>query len=51
MKINPFIKLKVGRDLEEDVRRMAIARAAVGPDIAIAVDANQRWEVAVADFK
>jgi L-fuconate dehydratase len=43
-----FIKLKVGRDLEEDVRRMAIARAAVGPDIAIAVDANQRWEVAEA---
>jgi L-fuconate dehydratase len=43
-----FIKIKVGRDLEEDVRRMAIARAAVGPDIAIAVDANQRWEVAEA---
>src|SRR4029077_7738290 len=40
-----FIKLKVGRDLEEDVRRMAIARAAVGPDIAIAVNANQRWDV------
>ena len=27
---------------------MGIARAAVGPDIAIAVDANQRWEVAEA---
>ena len=42
------IKLKVGRDLDDDVRRLAIARAAVGPDIAIAIDANQRWDVAEA---
>ena len=40
-----MIKLKVGRDVEEDVRRMGIARACVGPDIDICVDANQRWEV------
>jgi L-fuconate dehydratase len=40
------IKLKVGGNLEDDVRRLGIARAAVGPDIAIAVDANQRWDVA-----
>lgn len=39
------IKLKVGTDLGDDVRRLAIAREAVGPDIAIAVDANQRWDV------
>jgi L-fuconate dehydratase len=39
------IKLKVGQDVEDDVRRLAIARSAVGPDIAIAVDANQRWEI------
>jgi L-fuconate dehydratase len=39
------IKLKVGRDLEEDVRRMAIARQTVGPDIGIAIDANQIWDV------
>jgi len=39
------IKLKVGADLEDDVRRLALARATVGPDISIAVDANQRWEV------
>ena len=38
------IKLKVGADLEEDVRRLDIARATVGPDIKIAIDANQRWE-------
>ena len=39
------IKLKVGGDLSDDVRRLGIARAAVGPDIRIAVDANQRWDV------
>lgn len=39
------IKLKVGADLDEDRRRLAIARSVVGPDIRIAVDANQRWEV------
>ena len=39
------IKLKVGGDAADDARRMALARAAVGPDIRIAVDANQRWSV------
>lgn len=39
------IKLKVGADLEDDLRRLAVARAAVGPDVRIAVDANQRWDV------
>ena len=43
-----LIKLKVGRDLDEDVRRMSIARAVVGPDVPIAIDANQRWEVSEA---
>ena len=41
----PQIKLKVGADLAEDRRRFAIARAAVGPDFPIAIDANQRWDV------
>ncbi|WP_424534964.1 L-fuconate dehydratase [Sphaerisporangium viridialbum] len=40
------IKLKVGADLDDDLRRMALAREAVGPGIRIAVDANQRWDVA-----
>ncbi|WP_327685085.1 enolase C-terminal domain-like protein [Streptomyces sp. NBC_00467] len=40
------IKLKVGGDLEDDIRRMKLARAAVGPSVRIAVDANQRWDVA-----
>jgi L-fuconate dehydratase len=39
------VKLKVGADLAEDVRRLGIARATVGPDIRIAIDANQRWDV------
>jgi L-fuconate dehydratase len=39
------IKLKVGADLDDDVRRLRLARETVGPDILIAVDANQRWEV------
>jgi len=42
------IKLKVGADLADDVRRLRAARAAVGPEILIAVDANQRWDVAQA---
>ena len=39
------IKLKVGADGDADARRLALAREAVGPDIRIAVDANQRWSV------
>ncbi|MEU1606980.1 enolase C-terminal domain-like protein [Micromonospora matsumotoense] len=40
-----LIKLKVGGDLTDDVRRMGIARQAVGPQIRLAVDANQIWGV------
>ena len=39
------IKLKVGADIDDDKRRLAIARRAVGPGFRIAVDANQRWDV------
>ncbi|MET0424949.1 MAG: enolase C-terminal domain-like protein [Actinoplanes sp.] len=42
------IKLKVGDNLDDDVRRMALARRTVGDGIRIAVDANQRWDVGVA---
>jgi len=42
------IKLKVGADLDDDVRRLALARETVGPDVKIAVDANQRWDVGTA---
>jgi L-fuconate dehydratase len=39
------IKIKVGRTIEDDVRRCRLAREAIGPDIAMAADANQRWDV------
>jgi L-fuconate dehydratase len=40
-----LIKLKVGADLADDIRRLSVARAAVGPDVPVAVDANQIWGV------
>jgi L-fuconate dehydratase len=39
------IKLKVGADLADDIRRCRTARAVIGPDIRMAIDANQRWNV------
>ncbi|MCC2028166.1 L-fuconate dehydratase [Microbacterium sp. YMB-B2] len=42
------IKLKVGDDLDDDIRRFRKAREVVGPDFPIAIDANQRWEVSEA---
>ncbi|MDT0269150.1 enolase C-terminal domain-like protein [Streptomyces sp. DSM 44915] len=42
------IKLKVGTDLAADVRRLRLARAAVGPGVRIGVDANQAWGVSQA---
>lgn len=39
------LKLKVGRDLADDVRRVRIAREVLGPDRHLMIDANQVWEV------
>ena len=39
------IKMKVGRDLEDDIRRLRIAREVIGPDRYLMIDANQVWEV------
>jgi L-fuconate dehydratase len=39
------IKLKVGASVDDDIRRMRLAREAVGPGIRIAIDANQAWGV------
>src|SRR5580704_6944164 len=39
------VKLKVGARLDDDLRRCAIARAAVGDEVRIALDANQVWDV------
>jgi len=39
------IKLKVGRDLADDKRRVTIAREVIGPQRHLMIDANQVWEV------
>jgi L-fuconate dehydratase len=38
-------KIKVGRDLDDDLRRAAIVRAEIGPDRKLMLDANQVWDV------
>jgi L-fuconate dehydratase len=38
-------KIKVGRDLKDDMRRASIIREVIGPDRKLMVDANQVWEV------
>ena len=38
-------KFKVGRDLQDDIRRLTIAREELGDDMTIMIDANQVWEV------
>jgi L-fuconate dehydratase len=39
------VKLKVGADLADDIRRYRIAREVLGAGYPIAMDANQRWGV------
>jgi L-fuconate dehydratase len=39
------VKLKVGADLGDDLRRLGIAREVLGPDRGLMVDANQVWSV------
>lgn len=38
-------KIKVGRDLADDLRRAAIVREEIGPDRKLMLDANQSWDV------
>jgi L-fuconate dehydratase len=42
------LKMKVGRDGADDVRRAALIRDAIGPDRRLMMDANQAWDVDVA---
>lgn len=39
------MKIKVGADLEDDMRRAAIIREEIGDDLQLMMDANQRWDV------
>jgi L-fuconate dehydratase len=38
-------KIKVGRDMDENVRRCALVREEIGHDCTLMVDANQAWDV------
>jgi L-fuconate dehydratase len=38
-------KIKVGRDLDIDIRRSSLVREAIGPECALMMDANQVWDV------
>ena len=40
-----LLKYKCGKSLEDDKRRLRLAREAVGPNIKISIDANQVWDV------
>lgn len=42
------IKLKVGSDLADDIRRCSIAREVIGYDASLMIDANQVWDVSEA---
>ena len=39
------MKIKVGSDLQDDMRRAAIIREEIGPDLRLMMDANQKWDV------
>lgn len=39
------MKIKVGSDLEDDMRRAAIIREEIGDDLQLMMDANQKWDV------
>ncbi len=39
------MKIKVGSNLEDDMRRAAIIREEIGDDLQLMMDANQRWDV------
>ncbi len=39
------IKMKVGSDLADDVRRASIIREEIGNDLKLMMDANQKWDV------
>ncbi|MHA1524630.1 MAG: L-fuconate dehydratase [Alphaproteobacteria bacterium] len=42
------IKLKVGHDLDDDIRRLEIVRQEIGPNRKLMIDANQVWDVPTA---
>jgi L-alanine-DL-glutamate epimerase-like enolase superfamily enzyme len=39
-----IIKVKLGLDFEDDLKRLGNIRRAVGPDVVLRIDANQGWD-------
>lgn len=40
-----YLKMKVGSNLEDDIRRASIIREEIGNDMKLMMDANQKWDV------
>ena len=40
-----MLKMKVGSDLKDDIRRASIIREEIGSELKLMMDANQKWEV------
>lgn len=40
-----YLKMKVGNDLQDDMRRAGIIREEIGTDLKLMMDANQKWDV------
>ncbi|XP_072591154.1 mitochondrial enolase superfamily member 1 isoform X5 [Vulpes vulpes] len=43
--LDKWFKVKVGADLQDDVRRCRLIRNMIGPEKTLMMDANQRWDV------
>ncbi|MEZ4810149.1 MAG: L-fuconate dehydratase [Allomuricauda sp.] len=39
------LKMKVGSDIKDDMRRAAVIRGEIGNDLKLMMDANQKWDV------
>ncbi len=48
-----YVKIKVGKNIEDDIRRAALIREEIGPERKLMLDANQVWGVdeAIANIK
>jgi L-fuconate dehydratase len=40
-----YLKMKVGSNLDDDIRRASIIRKEIGNDMKLMMDANQKWDV------
>ena len=40
-----MLKMKVGSDLKDDIRRASIIREEIGSELKLMMDANQKWDV------